>query len=405
MRVTAVALLLLVSLLFAESQESVYYRALKAEESGNVTESIELFEKAAEVGGPYTEEINEILKEYYQALGIGNSSLSYRFLGDLSFHGIYYEESWDYGNIREYGNEAFWTLSFSLDYSVSNLIHSFVLNYMGNAYVGDKISPMDSVKWMMAPGIEYDLVGTNFVFCANVDLKFNSEDWNPLLYGWFEKIWLRWDRHKLGTAFSLSKEWNGPLIAAMFASWHIYNPRGFNMSLLLGPRLYVEKVFDYDAWLMSTSTAENSTEYNNWNNYNPWENGGQWGNPYGESEQEESADSTWSGDYFPHYNVKWIGPYLRSKFTYKFRYNITTEFKLNLFYGFAADGPSKAYERMNKFTGTWGPTVYGSPNIMTLYTGVENNFRRYFDIPALYQEYLSDKISIWEWKLGVKVNW
>ena len=60
---------------------------------------------------------------------------------------------------------------------------------------------------------------------------------------------------------------------------------------------------------------------------------------------------------------------------------------------------------MNKFTGTWGPTVYWSPNIMTLYTGVENNFRRYFDIPALYQEYLSDKISIWEWKLGVKVNW
>ena len=66
MRIAAVALLLLVSHLFAESQESVYYRALKAEEAGNVAESIELFEKAVEVGGPYTEEINEILKEYYQ---------------------------------------------------------------------------------------------------------------------------------------------------------------------------------------------------------------------------------------------------------------------------------------------------------------------------------------------------
>lgn len=407
MRIAAVALLLLVSHLFAESQESAYYRALKAEEAGDVTKSIELFEKAAAIDGPYTDEINEILKEYYSALGIiNNSSLSYRFLGDLSFHGIHYDESWEYGRIRDYGNEAFLSLSFSVDYAASNLIHSFVLNYMGSAFIGDTISPLDSAKWTMAPGVEYDLVGANFVFCANVDFKFNSEDWNPLWYGWFEKIWQRWDRHKLGTAFSISKDWNGPLAASLFASWHVYNPRGFNMSIFLGPRLYAEKIFDYEAWLMSVQSVDEDSVNNSGENYNPWEYGGQWGNnPYETTENEESADSTWNEAYFPRYNVKWIGPYLRSKFIYKFRYNVTTEFKLNLFYGFAADGPNKAYERMNKFTGTWGPTVFWSPNIMTFYAGVENIFRQYFDVPVLYKGFLSDEISIWEWKLGVKVSW
>jgi hypothetical protein len=62
MRVLAVAILLLVSCIFAESQESAYYKALKAEEHGDVGESIKWFEKALEIaqGLPsslFTEEI------------------------------------------------------------------------------------------------------------------------------------------------------------------------------------------------------------------------------------------------------------------------------------------------------------------------------------------------------------
>ena len=73
MRFIAIVLLLLTSLLFAETQESVYYRAMKAEEAGNVSAALAAFEEAVQIPGPYTEEIREIINEYYKALGISTS--------------------------------------------------------------------------------------------------------------------------------------------------------------------------------------------------------------------------------------------------------------------------------------------------------------------------------------------
>ena len=64
MRSIAVVILLLSSVLLAETQEAAYFRALKAEEAGDITLALESFEEAAALPGPYTEEIHEIVKEY-----------------------------------------------------------------------------------------------------------------------------------------------------------------------------------------------------------------------------------------------------------------------------------------------------------------------------------------------------
>ena len=69
MRFIAIVLLMLSSLLFAETQESVYYRAMKAEEAGDVSAALAAFEEAVEIPGPYTQEIREIIDEYNKALG------------------------------------------------------------------------------------------------------------------------------------------------------------------------------------------------------------------------------------------------------------------------------------------------------------------------------------------------
>ena len=60
---------------------------------------------------------------------------------------------------------------------------------------------------------------------------------------------------------------------------------------------------------------------------------------------------------------------------------------------------------MSKLTGLWGPTLYWSPNIMTFYVGAENTFRHYFDIPESYQEIQPESTSLWELKLGMKLDW
>ena len=65
MRFIAIVLLLMTSLLYAETQEDVYYRARKAEEAGDVSTALAAFEEAVLIPGPYTEEIREIIDEYY----------------------------------------------------------------------------------------------------------------------------------------------------------------------------------------------------------------------------------------------------------------------------------------------------------------------------------------------------
>ena len=48
-------MLALVALLYAETQEDAYYRAMKFEEAGDITAALQAFEEAAALPGEYTE--------------------------------------------------------------------------------------------------------------------------------------------------------------------------------------------------------------------------------------------------------------------------------------------------------------------------------------------------------------
>lgn len=424
MRISAIAtiaILLLSSRLLAESQEAVYYEAMKAEEAGEISKSIELFEKAAEIDGPYTDEIKDILKDYYQALGMNESSWSFRLQGDVSVHGMHYEESGGYEDIKDNGAETFFSLSLSANYTAGSLIHSFALNFSGNAFLGDTISSLDSAQWTLAPGVEYDLVGESFLVSAGADFKFNEKEWYPLMYGWLEKSIFRFDKNKFGVALSVSDEWDRQFTASLFASWRRFSPSGFNAALFVGGRYFAENVFDYDTWVQAFKEANPPRDTNFYQDPN------RFGNPDFSGDPRFSGNPDFNGDpNFPkdtsifgmrgepddfvypdytEYNVKWIGPYLRSQISYKFKYNFKAEISGNIFYGIVLDGPNSSYEKMSKLTGLWGPALYWSPNIMTFYIGAENVFRHYFDIPESYQGIQSESTSLWELKLGMKLDW
>ena len=100
------------SLLYAETQESVYFRAMKAEEAGDVSAALAAFEEAVQIPGPYTEELREIIDEYYKALDATTETKnpwSLRFLGDLGFYGLHYNEYGGVEKVSETGGDIFFS--------------------------------------------------------------------------------------------------------------------------------------------------------------------------------------------------------------------------------------------------------------------------------------------------------
>ena len=174
MRSLTLFLVLLASVLFAQTQQDIYRQALEAEEAGDVSKSIELFEKARDVGGEYTDEINEILEAYEEALGgdADTSEVSFRFLGNLGFYGLHYAEYGSTKDVSENGGDLFASVSGYLDFSTGNWIHSFGVAFVSDWFVTNEDMPvLDTNDWTMAPGLEYSLVGLRLLLDIGVDFN------------------------------------------------------------------------------------------------------------------------------------------------------------------------------------------------------------------------------------------
>ena len=175
MRFVAVVLLLLTSLLYAETQESVYFRAMKAEEAGDVTAALAAFEEAVEIPGPYTEEIREIIDDYYKALDTveeKKNPWSLRFLGDIGFYGLHYNEYGGVEKVSETGGDVFFSLTPFVDYSSGDWIHSFGLGFSGDWFVANDDMPvLDTNDWNISVGLEYSLVGKSLMVDVGADIK------------------------------------------------------------------------------------------------------------------------------------------------------------------------------------------------------------------------------------------
>ena len=69
--------------------------------------------------------------------------------------------------------------------------------------------------------------------------------------------------------------------------------------------------------------------------------------------------------------------------SYRFKTEISIDLKANLFYGFVVDGPDAEYEKVQKFSASWGSSVSWKPTYVGILLGFDQFYRSY-DVPAGY---------------------
>lgn len=417
MRTVVAVILLLSSLLWAETQEAAYFRAMKAEEAGDVASALAAFEAAVALPGPYTEEIREIIEKYYSALGMTadekTDPWSFRLSGDAGFYGLRYSEFGGVDEASEQGVELFLSLAPFLDYSTGEWIHSFGIGIVGDWFVtNDDMPILDTNDWSFSVGLEYLLVGRSVFVDLGVDLGFSQgESAAPSFYGWFEKDFYRIEKQRLGMALWGYFDSDGPLNLSLYGAWHRTATYGWNANAYLGMRFEADSVVDYVSYLAAYQEArEGYSTGGNSRFRNPMEACLE---IYGEQcfgWEIAAIDSLyWSGrdtstvvdvpwDY-----AMWLGPTLRSQVSYRFRRYVTLEARLNLFYGFVLSGPDDEYERIGKFSGNWSARALWKLGTVSFYLGVEQLYRHY-DLPAYYLGIYPKNTLLTELKAGLKIG-
>ena len=432
-----ILVMVLASLLFADTQQELYMRGLQAEEAENIPEALDYFERAVVVGGEYTEEIREIIKLYYEALGMAKDStgsFSFRVLGDVGFYGLHYAE-FGRTDASENGGDLFGSASVFVDYSIGDWIHSLGVAFVSEWFFANKDMPvLDTNDWTLAPGLEYSLVGNNLLLDVGADFNISDGgEFSLSLYGWLEYDILRFGKQRLGAAALGYYHDDGPVTAALYVAWHRTEAYGFSGNVYLGAKYeadYMVNVLDYVQQL----------EQEGWNNNNGYDPGMFQGygsvipaDNYWTRCVEEHGDSvcmdysngilqTYIDQYWAEqqelwnqeqpqtgevelsrYWSRWIGPTLRAKLMYKFRNKISLEAKLNLFGAVLFDGASEEFEKMGKFSGTWGLMFTWSPNWLTIYAGLEQLYLDYW-LPESLVDYFPDRSLLTSLKTGVKVE-
>lgn len=72
----------------------------------------------------------------------------------------------------------------------------------------------------------------------------------------------------------------------------------------------------------------------------------------------------------------------------------------NLFYGFVVDGPSAVYEKVKKFSASWGTSVSWKPTYVGVVLGLDQFYRSY-SIPSGYEIDYPQKSAFTEFKASV----
>ena len=415
MRLLPLMLIVLASVLFAQTQEDLYRQALEAEEAGEVSKSIELFEKARDAGGEYTEELKEILASYYEALGDGadgGSAFDFHFLSNVGFYGLHYAEYGSSEDISENGGDLFASVSGYVDFTTGNWVHSLGIVFVSDWFVANENMPvLDTNDWTIAPGLEYMLVGRNLLLDVGVDFNITSDgDFNPAGFGWVEFDILRFTAQRLGVAASVYYRKDGPASAGLFGTWHRSEAQGLIGSAYVGAKFEADYLMDILKYVQDPTAVDQTFPTINFeevvakcvaengdslcwdpNVFQPYIEAA-----YAELEQTEdlSLERAWS---------RWIGPSAQLKLSYLFKHGISVETKFDLFYAFLVDGASEEYEKMGKFSGKWGLMFNWNPNWLTLYLGAEQMYQKYI-LPVSLKDYFPETCLLSSVKAGVKVE-
>lgn len=379
MRSLFVLVLLLMTALYAETQEEAYYRAMKFEEVGDIPAALQAFEEAVVLPGPYTEELQGIIHDYKAALGKsdeeslnakdGDSSTSFWNLihvaGELGFYGMHYKETGM--DDAEKGGELFLNVSPYVDLELGDWSHTFAASVRGDYFLNnDEMTLLDTNDWNFILSLEYTLHGHSMLLDLGYDFNIEGKELSSDFYAWFEKDLYRFEKQRLGAVAWAYYQTSGPMSYALYGAWHRTVPEGINGTVYAGAKFEADSVFDYDSYEKSRETATTI---------------------------EELVLRNTMG--------KWFGPVFRSRVSYKFKNKITVEAKMNLFYGFAVGGPDSDFESIRKFSGTGGLTVSWKYWKMNYYLGLERNYK-HFELPDSYKERYRETTVLTQLKLGVK---
>ena len=370
-------ILLMATALFAETQEEAYYRAMKLEEAGDIPAALEAFEDAAALPGDYTEEIQEIIREYKAALGkndempmdssgVENNVNSWEFhvAGELGFYGMHYKATgMDEGEI---GGDLFLNVNPYVDYELGNWLHTFSAYAQGDYYMNnDKMTMLDTNDASFVLGLEYTLFGKGLLLDLGYDFNIEGEELSSDFYAWIEKDLYRFEKQRVGVVGWAYYQTSGPMSYALYASWHRTVSEGLNGTVYVGAKLDGDSISLLQEKPVNDSLADVTTV-------------------------------EWLGAV-----AKWFGPVLRSRISYKFKNRITVEAKMNLSYGFAVGSTDSDYEKSKKFYGLWGATVSWKHWKMNYYLGLERSYTRYY-WSGIYKKVNNESTSLNWLKLGVK---
>ena len=376
-RFLCLMVLMFATVLFAETQEEAYYRAMKLEEAGNIRGAITAFEEAAALPGAYTEEIQGIIRDYKAALGAtsvdSTNPWTFHVSGELGFFGMHYKETgMDEGEI---GGDIFLNVNPYVDYETGAWAHTFAMSAQGDYFLNnDEMSVLDTNDWNLTLGLEYTLMGKGLLLDLGYDFNIEGEQLSSDFYTWIEKDLFHFEKNnvqRLGLVAWAYYQTSGPMSYALYGAWHRTVTEGLNGTIYVGAKYEADSVFDYKSYFRSVDSV--------------------------------LSDSTASIDDLVYRNTlgKWLGPVFRSRISYKFKNKIALEAKINMFYGFAVGGPDDEYKKMKKLNGLVGLTFSWKYWKMNYYLGLERNYKRYFT-PRFYRGIYPESSSLTQLKLGVK---
>ncbi len=404
-------MLALVALLYAETQEDAYYRAMKFEEAGDITAALQAFEEAAALPGEYTEEIQGIIREYKSALGLADDDSSgaankanpweFHVAGELGLYGMHYKETGL--DTAEKGGDLFINVNPYFDYVSGIWSHTFAASVQGDYFLNnDEMSVLDTNDWNLVLGLEYTLMGRGMLLDAGYDFNIEGDKLYSDFYLWFEKDLYKFEKQRVGAVAWAYYQTSGPMSFAAYASWHRTVSEGLNGTVYVGAKFEADSAFDYKSYM--ESYAEYKQAASTYNDY--WQYLSDHGAEMGDAEYEayvsnSPAESSVESIVYRQTMGKWFGPVFRSRISYKFKNRISVEAKMNLFYGFAIGGPDDEFKKIKKFNGTWGGMVSWKYKMMSFYLGLERNYK-HMNLPNFYKGFYRESTVLTQLKLGVK---
>lgn len=391
-----VCVLLGLGLAFATPQDSLYEKALDAEEAGDVATAIHLFEKANSFPGNYNAEIREILAEYYKALqierdsGCGKRELS--FWANVEASGSRYDEPGDSLGAHEFFGEGGLRIGAELFIPQGKLSHRVAVLFASDVFFHEANTVFDTNRVEISPSVEYSLAGESFAVSLETGLLFSERDKGTV----FASLWGKLNFYRNGDfRAGFRGDFYGNSLARVRLSagsfFEVQKEKGFSVELALSGR------FDGDTSVAAYFKYPPRGDFENGEPF-PWEVG-----------MDVLPDSV-SERYYLGRRSK-LGPEIRAFLEYRFSQLFSLDFRGSLFFSYAPqedwwlrDAESSASWNRQALQGFADIRANFEWNRFGAYFSLGACFYRYFRLPKDHPEIFSASVLQEKARLGSVVR-